>query len=210
MSRFRVRKGATTRRHAGLGLGLSIVKHLVELHGGTVRVKSPGEGQGSTFSIDLPLAVVHREEPPEQKRVHPKVRSTPTFDCELRPLDGVTVLVVDDDSDSRGLIRRILEGCRARVLTAGSAEEALAVLRAQGPDVLVSDIGMPDVDGYELLRRVRAEGNKIPAIALTAFARSEDRTKALLAGFAIHVAKPVEPEELLATVASAAGRAGGT
>ena len=127
-------------------------------------------------------------------------------------LTGLTVLVVDDQPDARNLIARVLSDCNASVVTAGSAEEALALVESGRPDVLVSDIGMPDVDGYELLRRVRAlgpeRGGKVPAIALTAFARSEDRTRALRAGFVVHVSKPVEPSELIATVASVAGRVG--
>ena len=120
------------------------------------------------------------------------------------------MLVVDDQTDARDLIKRVLEDCGAEVLTAGTADEALALVEAQRPDVLVSDIGMPDADGFELLRRVRAlgpeRGGKVPAIALTAFARSEDRTRALRAGFLVHVSKPVDPSELVATVASVAGR----
>jgi CheY-like chemotaxis protein len=127
-------------------------------------------------------------------------------------LSGVKVLVVDDEVDARDLVKRVLADCDAEVLTAGSAGEALLLVERERPDLLVSDIGMPEVDGFELLRRVRAlgpdRGGKIPAIALTAFARSEDRTRALHAGFLVHVSKPVEPAELIATVASVAGRAG--
>jgi CheY-like chemotaxis protein len=128
-------------------------------------------------------------------------------------LKGVKILVVDDEPDARRLIKRLLESCEAKVLTADSAETALAIVAGEKPDLLVSDIGMPVVDGYELLRRVRAlgpeQGGKVPAIALTAFARSEDRTRALLAGFLLHVSKPVEPRELIATLATVAGRSGG-
>jgi signal transduction histidine kinase/ActR/RegA family two-component response regulator len=209
--RFRQEKASRTRSAVGLGLGLSIVKHLVELHGGSVHAISAGEGQGATFTVCLPLTVVQREGEPGS-RLHPKgtSRTSPLF----RPpdLSGIKVLVVDDQPDARDMIRRVLEDCEADVATAGSAAEALRAVEEGRPDVLVSDIGMPDVDGYELLRRIRAlgpsPGGHLPAIALTAFARSEDRTRALRAGFLAHVAKPVEPSELLATVASVVGRAG--
>jgi signal transduction histidine kinase/ActR/RegA family two-component response regulator len=209
--RFRQEKASPTRSAAGLGLGLSIVKHLVELHGGSVHAISAGEGHGATFTVCLPLTVVQRDRDLGH-RLHPRgaSRTSPLF----RPpdLSGIKVLVVDDQPDARDMIRRVLEDCEADVSTAGSAAEALRAVEEDRPDVLVSDIGMPDVDGYELLRRIRAlgspPGGHLPAIALTAFARSEDRTRALRAGFLAHVAKPVEPSELLATVASVVGRAG--
>ena len=209
--RFRQADSSTTRQYGGLGLGLAIVKHLVEQHGGTVRARSAGKGQGATFSIHLPLAVVHGEAS-EPSRQHPRsaAAAPPTF--RAVDLSGVKVLVVDDQADARDLVARLLEDCGATPLTAGGAEEALALVERERPDVLVSDIGMPDVDGYELLRRVRAlgeaRGGQVPAIALTAFARSEDRTRALHHGFRVHVAKPVDPAELIATVASVAGRTG--
>ena len=196
-------------RMAGLGLGLSIVKHLVELHGGTVHAKSPGEGRGSTFSIWLPVAVVHRSAAAD--RFHPTVSAAVPGRFDAVDLTGVKVLVVDDERDARELIARVLGECKAEVLTAATAQEALDLARTSSPQVLISDIGMPDVDGYELLRRLRATeevASRIPAIALTAFARSEDRTRALRAGFLVHVAKPVEPAELVATVASVVGRTG--
>jgi signal transduction histidine kinase/ActR/RegA family two-component response regulator len=209
--RFRQEKPSLTRPATGLGLGLSIVKHLVELHGGSVHAISAGEGQGATFTVCLPLTVLQRDGEPGS-RLHPRgtSRTSPLF----RPpdLSGIKVLVVDDQPDARDMIRRVLEDCEADVATAGSAAEALRAMEEGRPDVLVSDIGMPDVDGYELLRRIRAlgpgPGGHLPAIALTAFARSEDRTRALRAGFLAHVVKPVEPSELLATVASVVGRAG--
>jgi CheY-like chemotaxis protein len=207
---YRVDK-SRARDPGGTGLGLSIVKHLVELHGGSVHAISAGEGQGATLTVCLPLTVVQRNGEPSS-RLHPRgtARTSPLF----RPpdLSGIKVLVVDDQPDARDMIRRVLEDCEADVATAGSAAEALRAVEECRPDVLVSDIGMPDMDGYELLRRIRAlgspPGGHLPAIALTAFARSEDRTRALRAGFLAHVAKPVEPSELLATVASVVGRAG--
>jgi signal transduction histidine kinase/ActR/RegA family two-component response regulator len=199
--RFRQADSSATRTAKGLGLGLSIVKHLVEQHGGSVHVTSPGKGQGATFSLQIPLTVVHR-----------KGIGGIATDFKRSDLSGVTVLVIDDQADARELIQRVLTECDAKVITAGTAAEALRAVETERPDVLVSDIGMPDVDGYELLRRVRAlghaRGGRLPAIALTAFARSEDRTRALRAGFLVHVSKPVEPAELVATVASVVGRTG--
>jgi PAS domain S-box-containing protein len=210
--RFRQADPSTTRKHGGLGIGLAIAKQLVELHGGSIRAASPGEGQGSSFIVQLPLMVVHAQ-PGEAERLHPRAAAG-----IVRPqashsqLQGVKVLVVDDEQDARELIRRVLEDCKAEVLTAGSAAEAMPILLQQKPDVLLSDIGMPQVDGYDFLRQVRSmtdhAGGRIPAIALTAFARSEDRTRALMSGYQVHVSKPVEPAELVATVASVVGRTG--
>jgi PAS domain S-box-containing protein len=209
--RFRQADPSRTRTAKGLGLGLAIVKHLVELHGGSARVSSSGEGHGATFAIHLPRTAALREAGPgHDAPVAAPVPAAPEFNRS--DLSGITVLVVDDQEDARELIRRVLEECDATVRTAENADEALAAVERERPHVLVTDIGMPGVDGYELLRRVRKigpqRGGALPAIALTAFARSEDRTRALRAGFLVHVAKPVEPSELVATVASVVGRTG--
>ncbi len=206
--RFQQGDSSRTRAVGGLGLGLSIVKHLVEQHGGSVSVASPGEGEGATFTIRLPLTAIRAG------GGGPRVMKNPTAATDYRfsDLSGIKVLVVDDQADARDLIRRVLTECGADVATATSVDETLTAIEEHRPDVLVSDIGMPEVDGYELLRRVRAlghaRGGGLPAIALTAFSRSEDRTRALRAGFLVHVTKPVEPSELVATVASVVGRTG--
>jgi signal transduction histidine kinase/PAS domain-containing protein/ActR/RegA family two-component response regulator len=209
--RFRQGDASAARMHGGLGLGLSIVKQLVELHGGTVWADSAGEGRGATFSIHLPLAAIHRNLR-VQGGVHPKASAVIPADFKTLDLSGVKVLVVDDEIDARDLIRRVLEDCEATVFTASTAAEALLLIEGERPHVFISDIGMPKVDGFELLRRVRAlgeaRGGRVPAIALTAFARSEDRTRARRAGFLVHVSKPVEPSELVATVGTVAGRGG--
>jgi PAS domain S-box-containing protein len=206
--RFRQADGSTTRTYRGLGLGLSIVKHIVELHGGTVSVDSAGDGQGALFVVRLPVAVVR----PLARGVHPRsVPQMPLLPADA-DLSNIVVLVVDDEDDARELLRRVLSDRGATVVTAGSANEGLAAIEQHPPDVLVSDIGMPEVDGYELIRRVRARlaktGLRFPMIALTAFARPEDRTRALLAGFVTHIAKPVDAAELIATVAAVTGRIG--
>jgi PAS domain S-box-containing protein len=203
--RFRQADQRTTRQHGGMGLGLAIVRHLVELHGGTVRAESEGEGQGATFTVLLPVAPVYQAEA-SGARVHPAARDTmPSFDCADR-LDGLRVLVVDDEPDTRELLKAGLGQCGAEVTEAGSAAEALAAISTDAPDLLISDIGMPDEDGYDLIRRVRElsaeSGGKVPAIALTAYARTEDRLQALRAGYQMHVTKPVEMAELVAVAAS--------
>jgi len=209
--RFRQEEAARNRRYGGLGLGLSIVKNLVELHGGIVRAESAGVGSGATFCVQLPLMPVHQMADPDMGASRKSIELKAP-DCGGINLSGVKVLVVDDETDARDLIQRVLSDCNAEVLTAGSAADALLLVESEKPNVLVSDIGMPDIDGYELLKRVRtleqSSGGRIPAIALTAFARSEDRTRALRAGFLMHVSKPVEPSELIATVASVTGRSG--
>lgn len=200
--RFRQADSSTTRTHGGLGLGLSIVKSLVELHGGSVRAMSDGEGHGSTFVVSLPVAAIRDTE----IREHPTAFKAARFNLDGASLSGVKVLVVDDEPDARSLIQRVLAQCEAEVTTAKSGHEGLELIQSRPPDIIVSDIGMPGMDGYEFIREVRklqtAEAGKIPAIALTAFARSEDRTKAMLAGYQVHIAKPIEPQELVATVGS--------
>jgi len=203
--RFRQAEGGTTRRHGGLGLGLAIARHMVEMHGGTIDAASDGENKGSTFRVKLPLLVAHAETQPEAQRVHPRaVQAQPQI--VLPDLSNVRVLVVDDDTDALAMLREILETSGATVDTAFSAEQALAVLAQHHPDAMISDLGMPVMDGFDLIRRIRASKEpriaSIPAAALTAYARSEDRAKALRAGFGMHLAKPVDPAELVAAVAA--------
>jgi signal transduction histidine kinase/CheY-like chemotaxis protein len=206
--RFRQADASMTRRHGGLGLGLAIVKQLIEQHGGTVRADSAGEGRGASFTIELPLAK-QQATPARSARAAMILPSPGATDMTVRNLNGVDALVVDDDRDNRELIKRILTDCGAAVRLAASAREAFAQFREATPNLLISDLGMPDVDGFELLDWVRHlskdEGGQVPAIALTAFARSEDRLRALEAGFSAHISKPVEPSELIATVAAAVG-----
>lgn len=200
---FRQSDSKTTRVHGGLGVGLSITKHLVNLHGGTIVARSEGINRGATFTVRLPVSPVISTTVGVGR-----VPSLPTKRPELSRRDllaGLNVLVVDDEDDARDLLRITLESCGAQVQDASSAREALALLQAAQIDVLVSDIGMPDEDGYSLIRAMRALADmqraSTPAIALTAFARNEDRTRALLSGFNVHLAKPVEPAELLTTIA---------
>jgi PAS domain S-box-containing protein len=202
--RFRQADAGKTRRHSGLGLGLAIVKQLVELHGGTVRAKSGGAGQGSTFIVSLPLTVVHPEFDPEGERRHPTVGKVPLIIDTCVEIEGVKVLIVDDEPDARMLVKRVLEDCQAVVSTASSAAEATELLKQSPPDIIISDIGMPGEDGYAFIKRVRGlspdQGGLVPAIALTAYARAEDRMAAMLAGFEQYLVKPVEPAELITLV----------
>jgi signal transduction histidine kinase/ActR/RegA family two-component response regulator len=206
--RFRQEDASIGRHHGGLGLGLSIAKHLVELHGGTVSVRSAGANQGTTVTVDLPLLAVHSEEELNGESQEPAAGSILEAAERDRSLAGVKVLVVDDETDARVLVRRVLEKGGAQVRTAGSAAEALLAMKAERPDVLVSDIGMPGENGYEFIRQVRElgrdQGGDTPALALTAYARPEDCQKALQAGFQIHIAKPVEAAELLTVVGNLA------
>jgi PAS domain S-box-containing protein len=204
--RFRQAEAPTTRRQRGLGLGLAIVKHLVDLHGGAVRAESEGEGRGATFAVELPIRAA-AEPPVNGERKAVSRVAAPGF--QPPPiLDDLRILVVDDDPDARDLLSTILGQCRARVTAVATAPEALAAIEREAFDVLVSDIGLPGEDGYSLIKRVRSlelqRGGRLPAVALTAYARSEDRRLALLAGFQMHVAKPIQPGELVAVVASVA------
>ncbi|HEY2827039.1 MAG TPA: ATP-binding protein [Pirellulales bacterium] len=205
--RFRQAEAGTSRRHGGLGLGLAIVKQLVELHGGSVHASSPGENQGATFTVILPVQVASSM---ESGRFHPEVEINRTDAFDAPDLTGIKVLVVDDEADSRQAVRQLLEKQHAEVCVAESADEALEMLKKFQPQVLLSDIGMPQKDGYELIREVRSlaatEGGNVPAVALTAFVRMEDRRRALLAGYQSHLAKPVDVGELIAVVAMLAGR----
>jgi PAS domain S-box-containing protein len=204
--RFRQSDSSNTRRNGGLGLGLSIVRQLVELHGGSVAAESPGEGLGSTFRVILPVRSVNHE-PRETENT--QVMTAGAISTQRKPsLIGLRVLVVDDEPDSRELVAAVLLGCGAKVVAVDSAEEALEEMEQQKFDVLVSDIGMPLMDGLALIEKVRQlppeRGGRIPAAALTAYAGAEDRKQALSSGYQRHVAKPVEPAELTTIVASLA------
>jgi signal transduction histidine kinase/ActR/RegA family two-component response regulator len=207
--RFRQSDASTTKRHGGLGLGLAIVKHLVELHGGTIKAHSDGEGQGAMFVVSLPVQIVHPDQTPA---VLAHSAGAPRLNADDLSLAGVRILIVDDEPDSRELARRLLARHGASVTGAASVDEALERFGEQTPDVVLSDIGMPDRDGYDLMSAIRArseaEGGRVPAIALTALARADDRKRAMLAGFQAHIAKPVDPDELVAIVATFTGRTG--
>jgi PAS domain S-box-containing protein len=202
--RFRQEDSSTTRKHPGLGLGLSIVKNLVEMHGGQVRARSAGQDQGATFIVSLPVRAADSDSPTkEQAAAAARDSSAELAQTDLK---GVLVLVVDDDSDARDLIARLLRECHATVFLAATTTEARKTLASKKPHVIVSDIGMPGEDGYQFILDLRKQGITIPAVALTAFARSEERQRALLAGYQMHLAKPVLPAELITVVSSVAGR----
>jgi PAS domain S-box-containing protein len=206
--RFRQAEAGPTRQAGGLGLGLAIVRHIVEMHGGTVEATSAGEGQGSTFRVQLPLMIV-QPEMRETRREHPRTERQAAL-SGLADLHGVHVLAIDDEEDSLTLLRIVLEAAGADVTTLNSPVTALERIADVKPDVLVVDLGMPKMDGFELITQIRKSNNpavrSLPAAALTAFARSEDRTKALRMGFEMHLAKPVDPGELVASVATLARR----
>jgi len=211
--RFRQAESGSTRSHGGLGLGLAIVRNLVDLHGGGVRAASPGPGRGATFTVTLPLAGPRKDPPAPQPAASPQ--PTPPRACEggdgMPDLEGLRILVVDDEVDACEAIAVALGLAGANARTAGSARDALGLIEAWAPDVLVSDIGLPQDDGYALIRTVRARhagpGGRIPALALTAYARAEDRARALTAGYQAHLAKPVDLRELVAVVGRLCGRA---
>jgi CheY-like chemotaxis protein len=202
--RFRQADSSTTRKHGGLGLGLAIVRHLVEIHGGSVSAESAGEGKGARLTVTLPLLV------DEESVAIDEAAKLTSDDQRIEPaeLRGIHVLLVDDDAGAREMISAALHERHARVTAVGSAREALQVIRQMRPDILVSDIAMPIEDGYDLIEQVRAlganNGNSIPAVAITAYARVEDREKALASGFQSYLAKPIEPADLIAVVASLA------
>jgi CheY-like chemotaxis protein len=206
--RFSQANTSSERKYGGLGLGLAIVRHLVELHGGTICADSLGEGQGATFTVMLPVRAMH-EESGEFKRTDTSAEYMASLTEAIR-LDGLRVMVVDDEAESRELLFAMLNNRGAEVKACASAAEALVALARWRPAVLVSDIGMPGEDGYTLIRRLRAldpaRVGDIPAVALTGYARNEDRMRALAAGFQMHVSKPVEPVELIVIIASLAGR----
>jgi signal transduction histidine kinase/ActR/RegA family two-component response regulator len=195
--RFRQEDGSAARRYGGLGLGLSIVKHIVDMHGGSVAVESRGEGKGASFTVTLPIAIASTESTPERP-----LRAVSTA-AQLR---GVKVLLVDDDVDALESVRQLLNEFHAEVIVADSAEKALVLVESVRPTVVVADIGMPDIDGYSMMQQLRAREatvrRRTPAIALTAFSRAEDRIRALEAGYSIHLSKPVDLRELVAAIAS--------
>jgi signal transduction histidine kinase/CheY-like chemotaxis protein len=208
--RFRQADGSSTRKHGGLGLGLAIVRHLVELHGGSIYATSAGEGKGATFFVRLPLML-------EGSKASPVERWTPTVEDSISnsapvPLHGTRVLILDDEAAALEILMTILKQCGAEVMACTTAAEALDAIQGWQPHVLVADIAMPDEDGYSLIKKVRAlspaQGGELPAVALTAYARTEDRIRALSAGYRMHLAKPVDPTELAMVIAALAGRPG--
>ena len=206
--RFRQADAGMARERGGLGLGLSIARQLAEMHGGTIEASSAGAGKGATFRLKMPLMIVHPRAG-EEPRIHPRSEAV-RRESAIADLSHLHVLVVDDDEDALSLVSEVLEASAARVTAAHSAAQALASLEAEVPDVIVADLGMPNVNGFEFIGRVRRHANpgvrELPAAALTAYARSDDRMRALRAGFDIHLAKPIDPAELVTTIASLAKR----
>jgi PAS domain S-box-containing protein len=210
--RFRQEDSTTRRKFGGLGLGLSIAKQLIEMHGGAVKVESAGPGKGSTFTVEMPIQSVRMTEREEEDTVESGSGGSRTLPFPEVRLDGLRVLIVDDEYDARRALSKVLEAVGAIVMMADSAEEAMNIVSKGWPEVLLSDIAMPIVDGYDLIKRVRAGGysaRDLPAVALTAFAQREDQRRVLLAGFQVHVAKPVDPHDLAAVIGSLVGRTGG-
>jgi PAS domain S-box-containing protein len=206
--RFSQKDSSTTRAFGGLGLGLAICKQLVELHGGSITAASQGEGMGATFSVQLPLSIVQLDDQ-SAPRIHPTAETQAGEMLSLPRLEGVHVFVVDDEPDARELLRTVLQDQGAKVTTFGSAHDALVALKTTKPTVLVCDVGMPKMDGYQLIRTLRAEesrSGRIPALALTAFARAEDRKRSLVAGYQAHLAKPFDVGELILVIADLVGR----
>lgn len=207
--RFRQADSGIARKAGGLGLGLAIVRHIIEMHGGTVDASSGGEGQGATFRVRLPLMILHPQ-PLETPRLHPRADRMEAL-THLGDLRGIRVLAIDDEEDALEVLRAALETAGAAVTTMSSPLQALDALEDIQPEVLLVDLGMSELDGFEVIARVRRSENAavrdVPAAALTAFARPEDRTKALQSGFEMHLAKPVDPGELVASVATLARRA---
>jgi CheY-like chemotaxis protein/anti-sigma regulatory factor (Ser/Thr protein kinase) len=208
--RFRQADASTTRIHGGLGLGLSIVRQLVDLHGGSASVHSEGEGKGATFTITLPFAGVVSSQKESEPAQPAQGDGELSFEG-LPSLQGLKVLVVDDEADTRELICEVLKECGSEVITSRTVAEALEALERHKPDILISDLGMPDEDGYSLISKIRAlpaeRGGQIPAAALTAYSRAEDRMRVLRSGFQFHLPKPVDSAELVTVIASLAGRA---
>jgi CheY-like chemotaxis protein len=206
--RFRQAEGSISRKQGGLGLGLAVARHLVELHGGTIRAESDGLGKGAVFTVDLPLAQERRDPArAEERRREVERRRSRTGAVRL---NGVHVLLVEDDDDSRKLLGTMLKRYGARVTSTKSAAEALRVFEGELPDVLISDIGMPDQDGYELMRKLRSlppeRGGNTPAIALTGYASRKDRERALSSGYQQHMAKPIEQADIINAIAALVGR----
>jgi CheY-like chemotaxis protein len=206
--RFRQAEASISRKQGGLGLGLAVVRHLVELHGGGISAESSGLGQGSLFTVDLPLAE-ERRDPARAEERRREVERRRNRRGSVR-LDGVHVMLVEDDEDSRKLLSTMLKRYGARVTATKSAAEAFRAIASDTPDILISDIGMPDEDGYEFIRKLRAlppdKGGHTPAIALTGYASRKDRERALESGYQQHMAKPIEQADMIAAIAALIGR----